>query len=1544
MLFNKNCLEVIKRNNKSTHPIYLSITLLFSLTFSINSIAQIMDTSVVCAGPATTGTFCYADNNTQILQFTGDDPTFPIRITFNSGNVENNFDELVVFDSDGVTNLNEATPYGDTGDLSGLTFTATGNVISFQVQSDTVFSCASGDISPEIAYEVSCLDCMNPQITFTQVENCPVSSDYTIDANVTSLGSATSLTLTDGTTPQTVTATGVVTFGPYTSDTAISITATNNDDTNCTFTSQEFEGTCPIQVICADPPLTGSYCYPDNDTEIFEFQGDGAFPLRITFPSGSVENNFDELIVLDSDGVTNLNAATPYGNAGDISGLTFTATGNTISFGIQSDGVVNCQSGAISPEIAYEVFCLQCTNPEITFTQIEDCAVSSDYTIDVDVTSLGSATSLTLTDGTTPQTVTATGVVSFGPYTPDTVISITATNDDDTNCTITSQEFEGTCPIPVICADPNVTGSYCYSDNDTEIFEFQGDSAFPLRITFPSGSVENNFDELIVLDSDGVTNLNAATPYGNAGDISGLTFTATGNTISFGIQSDGSVSCQSGAIFPEISYEVFCLECVSPEATYTVVPDCDTTTDFTIDVDIISLGSASSLTVTDGTTPQTTAATGVLTFGPYAELTQVVITVTNDDDGDCVISSDSLFTAPCPIQLVCADGGITDTFCYGEDSALFPISFENDLGFPMTVQINSGTVANFADEFIVLDSDGTNLNIAAPYGLNADGDLTGLSFTSTGDTISIFVDVSTFSTTCEEGGQTEISYTVTCNGCADDPQITYTIDQQCTKASTDFTIEVDVTDFDSLPSLTITDNQGNPAQVADATNPTLTFGPYAELTSVSFSVINDTSNCFITSEIFTSFCRIFIDTGFTTQELVEDILINSTCAEVSNFIASTGTDFGDVNGIAAFTNGFDVGFPFDEGIILTSGNVNNAPVPNGNDPSFGAALSDGGLGWPGDADLENIVGLPAGNTNNASSIEFDFVSLVPEISFNFIMASEEYNQNFECTFSDAFAFILTNQNDPTDVQNLAVLPGTTIPIQVTNIHPEVGVGQCAAVNEEFFEQYNFNPNFDPTDPDNPDNDPVPPFTDGRFSAINYNGQTVSLTAMGSVIVGNPYTIKLVIADDQDNALDTSVYLEAGSFNIGDLDLGDDILVDTGNATCDNEEVILTVAEIDGATYEWQLNGVVLPGETDPTLIVTESGTYTVTATIASGACSTSDDVVVEFFATPIIELGEDQFFCEFETVLLDATPSNPDDTGDVTYQWFLDGDPIEGEINATFEATTSGTYSVEATSVNGSCMSSDEITLTQTIFTVDIGDIIEPCGESEFEIIPDIEGIDPSLATYLWSTGETTPTITVTEDGVFSVEVTLNGCTEADEVNVNFRTIADVILLDGIEEVVKCADDEVTLEAVFTNIDASQVTFTWLLDNSVISGQTNSTIEITEEGTYTVEVSDDGCIGSDDVDIRFFANAGCIITQGISPGVSPGFNDNLDLEFLDDEANITKLSIFNRLGSLVFEMNEYVNEWAGQDMNGNELPVGTYFYVIELESQSPRTGWIYLNK
>ena len=516
-----------------------------------------------------------------------------------------------------------------------------------------------------VAYNLTLTEntCTDPEATYAVVSDCANGEQFLIDVDITSLGSANTLSITDdqGNAPLSVDAVGTYSFGPYPNNTNVTITVSNDDDANCVISSaaltQEF---CLDAVVdCTGGPLNVSYCYVNSDTNVFTYTSSDGSPLSLTINSGFVENTWDELIILDSDGVTNLNAATPYGAAGNIGGLTFQSTGDSISFWVQSDGSVSCSSsttGNLPAGINYTVACATCVNPVATFNVVSDCLNAPQFFVEIDITDLGSAGSLTITDNQSsdPVVVTTAGLTSFGPYANLTEVVISVANDDDSNCVVNSntltQEFciENT----VDCTSGPINAFYCYGNNDTNVFQYTSSDGSPLNLVINSGNVENTWDELIILDSDGVTNLNAANPYGNAGNISGLTFQSTGDTIFFAISSDGIISCaSSGAPLNQgINYTVSCATCINPQATYQVVDDCANGDQFLIDVNVTSLGDAESVTISDnqGSTPVSVNSTGITQFGPYPFLVDIVITISNDQDVNCVINSAPIQLLACP--------------------------------------------------------------------------------------------------------------------------------------------------------------------------------------------------------------------------------------------------------------------------------------------------------------------------------------------------------------------------------------------------------------------------------------------------------------------------------------------------------------------------------------------------------------------------------------------------------------------------------------------------------------------------------------------------------------------------------------------------------------------------------------------------------------------------------------------------------------------------------------------------------------------------------
>ena len=136
------------------------------------------------------------------------------------------------------------------------------------------------------------------------------------------------------------------------------------------------------------------------------------------------------------------------------------------------------------------------------------------------------------------------------------------------------------------------------------------------------------------------------------------------------------------------------------------------------------------------------------------------------------------------------------------------------------------------------------------------------------------------------------------------------------------------------------------------------------------------------------------------------------------------------------------------------------------------------------------------------------------------------------------------------------------------------------------------------------------------------------------------------------------------------------------------------------------------------------------------------------------------------------------------------------------------------------------------------------------------------------------------------------------------------------------------------NPTGANVTYSWTFGTSILGSSQTQTV--TQPGTYSVKVTSNGCVGI----ASFVVDAvSCTIQKGISPN-NDQLNDSFDLSGL----NVKMLSIYNRYGTKVYSKSNYVNEWSGQSKNDEELPDGTYYYVIERDNVDAKSGWIYINR
>nr|WP_321225548.1 choice-of-anchor L domain-containing protein [uncultured Psychroserpens sp.] len=316
--------------------------------------------------------------------------------------------------------------------------------------------------------------------------------------------------------------------------------------------------------------------------------------------------------------------------------------------------------------------------------------------------------------------------------------------------------------------------------------------------------------------------------------------------------------------------------------------------------------------------------------------------------------------------------------------------------------------------------------------------------------------------------------------------------------------------------------------------------------------------------------QITTDDTLPLQSLIENNF-GQGCVEISNISSSIN---GSINGLSSYGS-FDKAtsnFPFEHGILLSTGNINSAGNTINTSP-----LNEGGSNWGTDSDLENALAITG--TINATAIEFDFISVANQIQFNYLLASEEYLGTNPCSYSDGFAFLIREANSTGPFTNIAIIPGTSIPVNTNTIHDEI-VGFCPASNDTFFDGYN-------------------------LGDTNYNGRTTVLTATASIQPNVQYSIKLVIADQGDEFYDSAVFIEGNSFNAA-VDLGPDIV------TCGDSVELNGNIENSQASYEWFQNGTPIAGETNPTLEVTETGTYRVeiSITLNNTSCVIEDEVIV----------------------------------------------------------------------------------------------------------------------------------------------------------------------------------------------------------------------------------------------------------------------------------------------------------------------------------------------
>ena len=348
---------------------------------------------------------------------------------------------------------------------------------------------------------------------------------------------------------------------------------------------------------------------------------------------------------------------------------------------------------------------------------------------------------------------------------------------------------------------------------------------------------------------------------------------------------------------------------------------------------------------------------------------------------------------------------------------------------------------------------------------------------------------------------------------------------------------------------------------------------------------------------------------------------------------------------------------------------------------------------------------------------------------------------------------------------------------------------------------------------------------------------VSLTASGGA---TPYAYSL--SNGQSNGTGYFPNLEAGTYTIT-IDDDNGCTFEVNNLIISEPIAPLTVSPVSPSSIcAGQSNGSVqsnILGGTIPYNIVwnngsnaqnltnVSAGSYTVNVTDGNG-CSASGSAVVIETPLPVASVGPDGEFCDGFSYTLTYTGAAV-----AGYQWL----PAVGLNNpniANPEASPINTtdYTLVVTDDNG-CASLPSAPVTVTFHPTPLAPTINVVGGTTF-----CDGQTATLsvnggATYLWTNGATTNSITVSQSGEFSARrIDIYGCISpwSAPVNINVNPLppAPQISSSGVSSF--CDGDDVVL----TSVPATGITWS--------NGMSNSPITVANSGQYTATLTDaNGC-------------------------------------------------------------------------------------------------------
>ena len=621
----------------------------------------------------------YSSNELITVTVFPENPGDVVTFTFNFFDIENNWDFLYVYDGPNNTSPLVGTftgstapdPITSTDDTGALTFVfdSDGSVTDFGYE--ILITCAPPPTClVPTDFETSNVTASSVDISWT-ANNGESQWEYVIQTQGTGIPTTAGTPMT--TNPYTIT--GLDSGTDY----EIFIRAICDGGDSSAWTSPVNITTSPAcgDTIFDSGGANGNYSnnelitvtvFPENTGDVVTF----------TFISFDLESGWDFITVYNGPDTSSTEVGEFTGSTAPDPITSTDATG-ALTFVFDSDGVINASGYEILVTCAPPPTCLAPTG--LTISNISGTTADFDWE-----TQNGNESWEYVIVPAGDPAPTASGIFTVVNSTTFTDLDFLTTYDVYVRAYCGTEDGYSTWSGPktftttqqtdytVDCgANEIVNINYCYTNDDNTYWVFTSNDGYPLKLTFNEGTIDD-FDNITIFD--GADNSGTVLFNNNdAGleDLSGVVIESTSTSIYIEVDSSSFTSCESSFGFTPWDFDVSCKTCITQTVEFDIVGSCEPNQEFYVEANITDMGSSSNLELTDnqGGAAQTATATSVVTFGPYAANTQVVISVLSTNDTSCLLESDQLtfLCPPPPNECSIVYAGEDTTFCSDNDPA-----------------------------------------------------------------------------------------------------------------------------------------------------------------------------------------------------------------------------------------------------------------------------------------------------------------------------------------------------------------------------------------------------------------------------------------------------------------------------------------------------------------------------------------------------------------------------------------------------------------------------------------------------------------------------------------------------------------------------------------------------------------------------------------------------------------------------------------------------------------------------------------------------------